>query len=201
MGLLTKSLIGKEDLNVQTNANATETFDRVSSTGDTITMKKIPDLWDGLGKISVAGAMQGTNYVIEGDTTIGRVLRLSRLTIEDASVASEIKCTLASLWNGDAIAVTDNIGKGETVSYFTLDATGSILTLESGGLSTTCIAVLSASIARNASNITHLFCDGIASSNDIKLTFRQSTEIGTCDLTDMVDTGQVNIILAYITSA
>lgn len=54
MGLLTKSLIGKEDLNVQTNTDATETFDRVSSTGDTVTMKKIPDLWDGLGKISVA---------------------------------------------------------------------------------------------------------------------------------------------------
>ncbi|MBU0907399.1 MAG: hypothetical protein KKE05_04560 [Nanoarchaeota archaeon] len=54
MGLLTKGLIGKEDLNVQTNSNATETFERLSSTGDSVTMKKIPDLWDGLGKLNLA---------------------------------------------------------------------------------------------------------------------------------------------------
>ena len=54
MGLLTKGLIGKEDLNIQANTDPTETFERISSTGDTVTMKKIPDLWDGLGKIDLA---------------------------------------------------------------------------------------------------------------------------------------------------
>lgn len=53
-GNLIKGLIGKEDFSVQTNANATETFDKVSSTGGTQTLKKIPDLWDGTGKVNVA---------------------------------------------------------------------------------------------------------------------------------------------------
>src|SRR3990170_3553740 len=53
MGSLTKGLIGKEDLNVQTNTNATETFERLSSTGDTLTIKKIPDIGDGTGKLNV----------------------------------------------------------------------------------------------------------------------------------------------------
>ena len=210
-GELTKGLIGKEDLAVQLNTNAAETFERTSSTGGTIAITKVPDIWDGLGKINVKNATatdvvgatvkQGDNYVLEGDTTAGRVLRLSRLTIEDATVASKIKCTLASLWNGDAIAVTDNIGKGTTVGNFTLDAAGTVLTIESTGLSTACVAILSSQIVRNASNITHPFCDAVVSSNDIQLTFRQSQEIAVLDLTNMVDTGQINIILAYITSA
>ena len=53
-GSLTKSGIGKEDLSVQTNTNATETFDRVGSMGGTQTLKKFPDIWDSTGKIRVA---------------------------------------------------------------------------------------------------------------------------------------------------
>ncbi len=54
MGSLTKRLIGKEDLSVQINTNATETFEGLGSTGTTVTLKKFPDIWDGTGKISVA---------------------------------------------------------------------------------------------------------------------------------------------------
>ncbi len=215
-GELIKGLIGKEDMAVQVNTAATETFNRTASAGSTVAITKVPDIWNSTGKIAVATinavtgnitdvvattVKQGGNYVLEGDTTVGRVLRLGRLTIADATAASEIKCTFASLWNGDAIAETDNIGKGETVGNFTLDAAGTVLKIEAAGLSTSCVAVLSAQIVRNASNITHPFCDGIASTNDIQLTFRQSQEISVLDLTSMVDTGQVDIIIAYITSA
>lgn len=54
MGSLTKGMIGKEDLEIQFNVNATETFDRIASTGSTLALSKFPDIWTGLGKIKVA---------------------------------------------------------------------------------------------------------------------------------------------------
>lgn len=54
MGSLTKGFIGKEDLAIQTNTNAAETFDRTASAGSTIAITKFPDIWDGTGKIAVA---------------------------------------------------------------------------------------------------------------------------------------------------
>lgn len=53
MGSVLKGLIGKEDLGIQYNTNAAETFDRLGSTGSTYPVTKIPDLWGGTGKIDV----------------------------------------------------------------------------------------------------------------------------------------------------
>lgn len=52
-GSLIKGLIGKEDLSIQTNSNAPETYTRTSSTGGTTTLYKIPDLWSNTGAIRV----------------------------------------------------------------------------------------------------------------------------------------------------
>jgi hypothetical protein len=54
MGSLTKGYIGKEDLAIQENENATETFTRAASTGGTATLTKIPDIWGGKGSPNVA---------------------------------------------------------------------------------------------------------------------------------------------------
>ncbi len=67
MGSLTKGLIGKQDLEIQYNTNATESFDRVASTGSTLALSKFPDIWDGLGKINVAKI--GTSQTDPGDIT------------------------------------------------------------------------------------------------------------------------------------
>ncbi len=175
MGSLTKGYIGKEDLKIISVAGETTTFSRTSSTGGTVTMKKLPWFLD-------------------------YHLRISRLTIADATAASEIKCTLASIWNGDAISATDNIGKGETVGNFTLDADGDVLTIGAAGLSTACMAVISGVISRNASSL-NLLCDVVASSNNIILTFRKVQEAAVVDLTSAVDTGQVQLIISYLTNA
>ena len=53
-GSLTKGIIGKEDLSIQTNTSAAETFTRLASAGSTISLTKFPDIWDGTGKIAVA---------------------------------------------------------------------------------------------------------------------------------------------------
>jgi len=54
MGSLTKGYMGKEDLSIQTNTNAAETFDRTASAGGTVAITKFPDIWGGTGKIAVA---------------------------------------------------------------------------------------------------------------------------------------------------
>jgi len=51
-GSLTKGIIGKEDLSIQTNTSAAETFTRLASAGSTISLTKFPDIWDGTGKIA-----------------------------------------------------------------------------------------------------------------------------------------------------
>jgi hypothetical protein len=53
-GSLYKNYIGKEDISIQTNTSAAETFSRLSSTGSTVSLTKFPDIWSGTGKISVA---------------------------------------------------------------------------------------------------------------------------------------------------
>jgi len=53
-GSLTKSGIGKEDFSIQTNTDATETFERLGSMGGTQTLYKFPDVWDNTGKLRVA---------------------------------------------------------------------------------------------------------------------------------------------------
>ena len=176
MGSLTKGYIGKEDLKIISVAGETITYSRTSSTGGTVTMKKLPWFLD-------------------------YHLRISRLTIADATTASKIKCTLASIWNGDAITATDDIGKSTTVGNFTLDADGDVLTIAAAGLSTACMAVISAVIVRNASEFPHLLADVIHSGTGISLTFRKVAEAAVIDLTHVVDTGQVQLIVSYLTSA
>lgn len=67
MGSVTKVTIGREDLEIQLNTNATETFQRLGSTGGTLTLEKFPDIWDGTGKIHVASCK--TNQSDPGDIT------------------------------------------------------------------------------------------------------------------------------------
>ncbi len=67
MGSLTKGLIGKEDFSVQYNTNAPEQFGRLNSTGSTVDLYKIPDIWTGTGKINVAKIV--TSQTDPGDIT------------------------------------------------------------------------------------------------------------------------------------
>jgi hypothetical protein len=48
-----KSHIGKEDISIQSNTGVPETFERSTSTGGIITMTKMPDIWDGTGKVDI----------------------------------------------------------------------------------------------------------------------------------------------------
>jgi hypothetical protein len=45
--------IGKEDIKIQTNTSTAETYQRLTSTGEKITMTKVPDIWDGTGQLII----------------------------------------------------------------------------------------------------------------------------------------------------
>ena len=67
-GSLKKYGIGREDMCVQTNTNATETFDRLGSMGGTQTLEKVPDIWDGTGFVN-CGKVSVTGLTDPGDIT------------------------------------------------------------------------------------------------------------------------------------
>lgn len=141
-----------------------------------------------------------TDNVLGSDGTAGRVLRHSRLTIQDGTNASTIKCTLSAYWNGDAIAATDNISKGATTGDFTLGANGAELGVEETGLSGNCVAVISGTIGLNASQ-TDITVDAYQVNNNIRLDFYDTATGAVADLTTLVDTGMIFVEVSYITDA
>ncbi len=101
---------------------------------------------------------------ILGDGTKGRQLRGSVLKIDDGTNASTLKCTLTNRWNGDVIAETDNVAKDATTGDFTLNAAGTVLTVEATGLTGNCVYCI-ANLWRNP--IADLEADASPISNDI----------------------------------
>ena len=139
-------------------------------------------------------------FLISGDGTAGRVLRSSKLTVDDGSNANTLKCTFASTFNGDTIAETDNVAKGATTGDFTLDADGKTAKIEAAGLSGNVIGILAVWIQNNLST-TNLNINTAVSSNDIQWSV-EDADVGTAiDQTTLVDTGAYRIIFTYLTDA
>ena len=135
-----------------------------------------------------------------GDGTAGRKLRQVQLLLENGTNAATLKCTVSSLWNGDAIGVTDNVAKGATTGHFTLNAAGSQLDIEAAGLSGNCL-MAQGSIAWNAGGTD--LCANIYDSgaNDIRIIITNSTTAVSLDMTTLVDTGTMAFNILYITDA
>ena len=136
--------------------------------------------------------------MLTGDGTAGRLLRVSRLTIEDATQATKVKCTMASIYNGDTIAAEDNIAKSGGTLY-ELDATGSKVHLPATGITGNASHVLMANCVDNGSgNI--FYIDPTIVSNGITLEF-QLNDSTAYDLTSAVDTGTIVVDIIYLTIA
>ena len=108
MGSLTKGMIGKQDLEIQFNTNATETFERIASTGSTLELSKFPDIWGGTGKISVASEVATAATITTATITTATV---TTATITNATI------TNLTLVNAPA---TDPGDIAETVALGTL---------------------------------------------------------------------------------
>lgn len=137
--------------------------------------------------------------LLSGDGTAGRLLRVSRLTIEDATQASKIKCTLASIFNGDTIAAEDNLGTSGDTGNFNLDATGSKVHIESGGITGNATHVLMALIVDNGAGDIP-YCKPSIVTSGITLEF-QINDSTAWNLTDAVDNGTIIIDIIYLTKA
>lgn len=121
----------------------------------------------------------------------------SLLVISDGSAASSLNCTLSNVVNGDSIGATDNITKGATVGNYYLSADGSELTINSSGLEYDTYIVLSGSIIRNqTNNEMSIKCESL--SNGIRVVFYDSLLGGILDTTSLVDTGQMQLHLSYM---
>lgn len=137
--------------------------------------------------------------IVGGDGTAGRVLRGIMLSIQDGTNENTLKCATISRWNGDIIASTDNIIKGETVGDFTLSANGKDLKIESSGLTGICLYVIS-NFYSNSSGVS-LTGRATPTANDIQIAVFNATSGISQDLTVLVDTGPIFFHLLYITSA
>lgn len=154
----------------------------------------------GDGSFNANKVYQKNKGVLSGDASPNRVMRKCVLTVQDGTNASTLKCALSSRWNGDVIASTDNIALGATTGDFTLDGGGTNLKIEPSGLSGNAVAVLSVDIYANAST-TPLDVLGIVSSGAISLTGYGASDGVAKAMTTLVDTGNFNIEILYLTDA
>lgn len=153
---------------------------------------------------TVSGAQWGylgalTRPPIGGDTTSGRVLRQVFINVDDGTNANTLKCNVGNLWNGDVIAVTDNVAKGATTGNFTLSAGGSQLIIEKAGLSGN-VVMAHGHLAYDQSGTANPVVSVEASANDIMVEYM--TGAAAQDLTAAVDAGApIEFYVLYITSA
>jgi hypothetical protein len=142
------------------------------------------------------GKIQTT--ALSGDSTVGRIVRQSDLKIEPGTNATTIKCTLTNVWNGDTIAVTDNIGLGTTVGNFSLDGSGQVLKILNAGITGTPIAVLDTTF-RNLTGTALFWPQAYISGSDIAFNVK-SDHAGTGqNLTGLA--GSSFTAITYVTSA
>ena len=158
---------------------------------------------DGSGNLTFKDAVAGTKILsdvinqIDGDGTVGRVLRRIRLNIEDGTNANTIKCNVIDIWNGDTIAVTDNIVKNGTTGDFTLSANGNLLKIESTGLTGNAIM----SFGTPYFIFSSAFVTVYSLEGDIINSFYNLSTGALVDLTALVDTGAVGVDVLYMTDA
>ena len=108
-GSLYKNLLGKEDISIQTNTSAAETFNRLASTGSTVSITKMPDIWDGTGKIDVA---ECETVVLSSDTELSiEVGGTERMTLDSDNLALKIDQAAVAMTEGITL---ENINTGTT---------------------------------------------------------------------------------------
>ncbi|MFX0121491.1 MAG: hypothetical protein ACFFBQ_17535 [Promethearchaeota archaeon] len=133
------------------------------------------------------------------DGTAGRKIRFAELLIDDGTNADTLKCTLFAKWNGDNIAVTDNIAKGATTGNYTLTADGKGLTIEATGITGNCVAA-HAELMRGKCNVdVTSYCYAVT--NDIYISLLEMLTGSIQDICALVDTGAPRLSILYVTDA
>lgn len=158
--------------------------------------------------VDETGAMSAKaakTQIVGGDGTAGRVLRVARVEIENGTTVGDyLKLTLTNLWNGDALATVDNIGKGTATGNWLLNAGGTALTLANALFTANghgvLVAVISSNNNYNASGVA-LSWTAALDATGIIMYLRDELTGTLQDFTALVNVGAMHLTIAYLTSA
>lgn len=139
----------------------------------------------------IDAAVTASGDAVLGDGTSGLTIRCARLLIEDGTNANTAKITMTAMWNGDSISVTDNIPKSGSSGDYSLDATGTSLTISSSAITGNCITVLSTEFISGAVGAQGMYGQGV--SNDLNIIFQS-------DITSLVDVSSFGVFITYVTA-
>jgi len=137
--------------------------------------------------------------MIRGATSADAHLRYGTLYLDDAVDATKLKASFTSLYNGDTVTLTDNIAKGATTGYYTLNAAGTELTIEAAGLSGNTLMAMGV-LAPNDSGA-DLVAKIYHENNDIVVIMYDELADTKQDMTVLVDTGAMYVQILYLTDA
>jgi hypothetical protein len=133
-------------------------------------------------------------------------IRNSTLKIEENDAADgQLKCTFTSVWNGDTIAVQDNVNNdGVPTGNFSLSIGRTTFRVHEEGLSGACVTVLDASIVSNDTT-TDVNVLALMNASDIYVIFYHLTAGTAVDMEAMVAAGggnkTVEVNITYVTDA
>jgi len=153
----------------------------------------------GSDALNVTGLTGTTPRSILGDATAGRVWRRSTFFIADGTNATTIKCTLNNQWNGDIIAATDNIGKDTTVGHFNLEADGEHINIANAGFTGDVKAAILIVYKNTTATVLTAYAEKTASG--VRVHVYDAASGANFDLTGLVQTGYVRLLLHYLTDA
>jgi len=133
------------------------------------------------------------------DGVAGRVLRLIYFYLTDGTNVDTIKCNAFDVWNGDAIAAVDNIGRGATVGVFTLEADGQKLIIDSDAFSGNIKFSMVQIVRGDPTTYPTVYPEKYG--NDLRLHFYEHGTATSIDIVAAIGLGQIRMLIAYITDA
>jgi len=185
------------------------TDDTQTLTNKTLTSPKINEdvvLTATSTELNAAVAGSTANAII-GDATPGRVLRVLTLLLDDGSV-NDVEASTTSQWNGHAVAVEDLTAGIIGTRFAFLSDNGAphykIRIREEGFKSDIAdvmfITTISCKINRNLSG-TAISVTSNTVADDLELRFYNAASGAAVDLTTLVNTGSIELDIAYLTDA
>ena len=140
------------------------------------------------------------DYALQGYSTGTNVLRVVEIYFDNATVADRVKITRVDRFNGDAAGAVDNCPKGTATGVYTLSAGGDEVTIDASSFTGNVVGIVSGSVTMNGTGTDAQFRLS-AVSNNLFIELKTGYSGSGFDITDKVDTGQLYILVAYITDA
>jgi len=151
--------------------------------------------------VHAGSVISNSNYALEGYSTGRNVLRVIKYKFEDATDANKVKITATSLFNGDAVSVVDNISTGAVTNY-NFQASFGELRVGYANFTGNVVGIISCETLRNTTGTDMMVQVNNSSANSrIEVYFRNRTSGAELNMEDLVDSGYLEVSLAYITSS